>query len=213
LQSGRIPYRTEELTMKTWGDFERLFKKPGEWEACWCTYYQRQGPLPGSVTGGMTIEQRAAMSRREKKELVEKGCAHGILVYSGRDPVGWCQYGRSEELPRIDAGTNYRKVAPALDRQRLWRITCFFVDGRFRGRGVAKTALQAALASISEQGGGTVEAYPIVSRKASSNPMAAMVRDERDVREGRVRRGRQARDERRADEEGSRRFEKARLRF
>ncbi|PSR32704.1 MAG: hypothetical protein C7B46_13170 [Sulfobacillus benefaciens] len=41
-----------------------------------------------------------------------------------------------------------------------WRITCFFVDRKFRGRGVASAALAGALDAIAQSGGGTVEAYP-----------------------------------------------------
>jgi len=93
-----------------------------------------------------------------------------ILVYEGETPVGWCQYGTREELPRIDAGRNYRKVGPPGETQRLWRITCFFVDREHRGRGVAKFALGAALASIRRRGGGVVEAYPVVSAKMAAVP-------------------------------------------
>jgi len=50
--------------------------------------------------------------------------------------------------------------------QKLWRITCFSVDRRFRGQGVATAALRAALRSIGEKGGGTVEAYPATRRGA-----------------------------------------------
>src|SRR5947209_4111100 len=52
----------------------------------------------------------------------------------------------------------------------LWRITCFFVDRDHRGRGVAKTALHAALESIKKQGGGIVEAFPVVSKKMAAVP-------------------------------------------
>jgi ribosomal protein S18 acetylase RimI-like enzyme len=113
----------------------------------------------------MTLEQRAARNRRDKKDLVDKGCSHGILVYSGSEPVGWCQYGPADELPRIDAGRKYRRLA--LDEaKRLWRITCFCVDRRFRNQTVASTGLAAALESIRKKGGGTVEAYPVTRRGA-----------------------------------------------
>src|SRR5206468_4301348 len=95
---------------------------------------------------------------------------HAILVYEGRTPVGWCQYGGQEELPRIDARRTYRKVAPPVADKKLWRITCFFVDPSFRGRGVAKFALRAALDSIGNKGGGVVEAYPVASPKMAAVP-------------------------------------------
>ena len=75
--------------------------------------------------------------------------------------MGWCQFGRKEELPRIDNNLTYRKLAPTGDVNRLWRITCFVVARNHRRRGVASAALKAALEVIRKKGGGLVEAYPI----------------------------------------------------
>lgn len=121
--------------------------------------FHQLGRLPKSEKGGMT-RSRVAKSRRDKRALVEKGSSHGILVYADGEPVGWCQYGPKDELPRIDAGTAYRKLALGDHGQRLWRITCFWVDRNHRNEGVASTALAAALESIRKRGGGLVEAYP-----------------------------------------------------
>jgi GNAT superfamily N-acetyltransferase len=115
--------------------------------------------LPNTETGGMT-QTRGVKSRRDKRTLVQKGASHGILVYANAQPVGWCQYGPKEELPRIDAGLFYKKLALDHNGQRLWRITCFWVDRKYRNQGVAGTALAAALESIRRKGGGLVEAYP-----------------------------------------------------
>jgi len=110
------------------------------------------------------------VNRNYKKNLVMKGKSHAILVYDGKRPVGWCQYGPKEELPRIDAGRGYRKVEPLKSGKKLWRITCFFVDREYRGKGIAETALTGAIDSIREQGGGIVEAYPVVSKKMGAVP-------------------------------------------
>jgi ribosomal protein S18 acetylase RimI-like enzyme len=159
-------YRTKELSTRTWKDFERLFEKPGEWGACWCVYYHRQRPLPRAEKERMTLQQRAARNRRDKRRLVFDGVSHGILVYSGGDPVGWCQYGLKHELPRIDGGRKYRRLSLGDSEERLWRITCFCVARNHRRRGVAEAGLDAALDSIRRKGGGTVEAYPVTRRGA-----------------------------------------------
>jgi ribosomal protein S18 acetylase RimI-like enzyme len=44
------------------------------------------------------------------------------------------------------------------------------VDRKYRGKGIAKSALRAALSSIQNRGGGVVEAYPVVSKKMASVP-------------------------------------------
>ena len=108
-----------------------------------------------------TRAERGVRNRREKRELVERGCAHGILVYAKGEAVGWCQYGPKDELPRIDNSRKYRGLAPERTTDRLWRITCFAVLKKYRRLGVATAALKAALEAIRKKGGGLVEAYPI----------------------------------------------------
>lgn len=124
-------------------------------------HFQRARGLPKSQQLRSRTE-RAVRNRRQKLELVERGRAHGILVYANGEPVGWCQFGRREELPRIDKGRRYRGLAPDRD-EKLWRITCFVVATAYRRRGIASAALKAALEAIKRNGGGLVEAYPLNS--------------------------------------------------
>src|SRR5437867_10927365 len=154
----REPYSVRELSVRTLSNFATLAIKQG---GCWCIFYQRANPL----RRGMTNEEWKRRNRLDKRTFVRQGRSHAILVYDGRTPVGWCQYGGQEELPRIDARRTYRKVAPPVADEKLWRISCFFVDPKYRGRGVAKFALHAALDSIGSKGGGVVEAYPVASPK------------------------------------------------
>ena len=151
-------FSTKQLSKRTWSDFERLFDThpaPGAYP-CWCMHNHRSGVEKKSTPRAIWIKR----NHRDKRALVEQGRSHGILVYSHGEPVGWCQYGLMKELPRIDNNHKYRKFASASGR-RLWRITCFVVHKKYRGRGVARTALKAALAAIQKQGGGLAEAYPI----------------------------------------------------
>ena len=155
-------YTTRELSEETWPDFQKLFDThpgPGAY-TCQCMYNHLSQPLPANrrLQSGA---QRAARNRRQKQALMEQGCAHGILVYTGEEPVGWCQYGSREELPRIENNPAYRKLIPAGEPDKQWRITCFVVHRKYRHRGVASAGLKAALESIRKRGGGTVEAYPI----------------------------------------------------
>ena len=152
-------YTTKELGPKTWPDFVKLFTQGNGWDFCACMHFHRSRTVPKSRHLSSRAE-RGVRNRRQKKSLVRIGRAHGILVYADGEPVGWCQYGPSDELPRIDKSRRYRKLAPKAS-QKLWRIPCFVVDKKFRRRGVAAAALQAALNSIKKQGGGLVEAYPI----------------------------------------------------
>lgn len=153
-------YTTKELSKKTWPDFVKLFSRGSGWDHCQCMHFHRPCALPESEWLHSRAK-RAVRNRRQKKKLVESGRAHGILVYADGEPVGWCQYGPKEELPRVDNSRNYRGLALEATRKKLWRITCFVVDTKHRKRGVASAALRASLESIRKKGGGIVEAYPI----------------------------------------------------
>ncbi len=162
----------KELDASTWPDFERLFAKHGIPSYCWCMYYQREKSREREMRdSGIEEEEMRAHNRKMKRDLVEQGRSHGILVYEDGLPVGWCAYGPREEFPRIDRGRYYKKLRLQEERRKLWRVVCMVVDKDHRGQGVATTALKAALASIRKQGGGVVEAYPAVSKKGGSQAL------------------------------------------
>ncbi len=165
MASGASAYTTRELSRETWPDFERLFSQGGGWDFCWCMHFHRVRSLPKRQF--RTRAEQAVRNHQEKRELVEKRRSHGILVYADGEPVGWCQYGPKDELPRIDNVRKYRGLAPEEGVQRLWRITCFVVHKKHRRRGAASAALKAALEAIRKRGGGLVEAYPIALRPSA----------------------------------------------
>lgn len=137
------------LGVDTWDAYAALIERHGGvWGGCWCMAFHAEGIGRGRTPDG----NRAAKACR-----VREGTAHAALVFDGAECIGWCQYGSPDELPRIKHRRAYDALAP---RPPDWRITCFFVDKRHRGRGVADAALAAALQAIAAQGGGTVESSP-----------------------------------------------------
>jgi GNAT superfamily N-acetyltransferase len=137
------------LDPTTWADFARLVERHnGVWGGCWCMAFHAEG-----VGRGRT----PAQNRTDKEARVAEGRAHAALVYDGPACVGWCQFGPTEELPRIKRQRAYREGA---GEPPDWRITCFFVDKDYRGQGVAAAALEGAVREIARLGGGTVESFP-----------------------------------------------------
>jgi GNAT superfamily N-acetyltransferase len=137
------------LDESTWPDFARLVEKHnGVWGGCWCMSFHEEGVGPGKSVG---------QNRSEKEGRVREGRAHAVLVYDGSTAVGWCQFGPTDELPRIKLKRDYQN---GLTKLPDWRITCFFVDRDYRGKGIASIALEGALNEIARLGGGTVESYP-----------------------------------------------------
>ena len=153
-------YSAKELSTETWADFVQVFSQGSGWDHCQCMHFHRPQALPNRERL-RTRAERAVRNRKQKKELVERGFAHGIIVYANGEPAGWCQFGLREELPRIDTARKYREGAPKVGSAKLWRIPCFAVLKNHRKRGAASFALRAALGAIRKRGGGIVEAYPI----------------------------------------------------
>jgi GNAT superfamily N-acetyltransferase len=60
-------------------------------------------------------------------------------------------------LPNIHHRKEYEA---ALDKPPDYRITCIFVDKKYRRKGVTTAALEGAVDLIAQAGGGVVEGYP-----------------------------------------------------
>ncbi len=138
------------LDASTWDAFAELVERNnGIFGGCWCIGYHPE------------CGQKGISHRAVKEDRVRTGRAHAALVVDEEGLAqGWCQYGSPEELPGIKHKREYAKDAPPLPD---WRITCFYVDTKHRGNGVARAALEGALDQIADLGGGLVEAIPEVT--------------------------------------------------
>jgi GNAT superfamily N-acetyltransferase len=153
-------FRVQPLDETTWPDFAELVERHnGVWGGCWCMGFHPEG---------VGRHKTPALNRAEKEGRVRAGTAHAALVYDGPTCAGWCQFGSPDELPRIKHRRAYLEGAGEAPD---WRITCFFVDSRYRRKGVASAALEGALQEIARLGGGTVESYPeaVEGRKVSGS--------------------------------------------
>jgi GNAT superfamily N-acetyltransferase len=150
-------FTIKALSPSTWPDFAALVERHnGVWGGCWCLEFHREG------------KERGAHRREAKEQRVRQGTAHAALVYDAATCVGWCQFGAPEELPRIK---HLRIYSEGMAAPPQWRITCFFVDKAYRGRGVSSAALAGTLEEIARLGGGTIESYPedVADRKVSAS--------------------------------------------
>jgi GNAT superfamily N-acetyltransferase len=146
---GAPNFQVRPLDESTWAGFAALVERNnGIFGGCWC-----MGMHPEGVGNDTTAE----LNRERKLERVRAGTAHAALVFRGDDCLGWCQFGRPQELPRIKNRAAYEKGQTALSD---WRIGCCYVGKGNRRQGVAAAALAGALDLIASLGGGTVEGYP-----------------------------------------------------
>lgn len=142
-------YVIRPLSATTWPDFADLAERHnGVWGGCWCVWFH---PACAEKGGG------AARNRAYKERLVRDGKAHAALVFDGEVAVAWCEYGSPGELPNI---YHLKEYNAGLEKAPDYRLTCFFVDRKYRRKGVAAIALRGALDLIAKAGGGVVEGYP-----------------------------------------------------
>lgn len=162
------PTTIQPLTTDTWDLFAGLVERHrGIFGGCWCVKFHadRDDRVPG-YDG----------NRAFKRCLVEEGVAHAALVVregeEGPEAIAWAEYGTPAELPDIHHSKQYLADLEAEgDREPDFRVTCIFVDKRFRQHGLVTVALEGALGLIAEAGGGVVEGYPHIpgERRLSSS--------------------------------------------
>jgi len=142
-------YTVKPLGPDTWDAFARLVERHnGVFGGCWCTWFH-------TMHGEKTFT--ADGNRALKERLVKEGRAHAALVFDGDEAIAWAQFGAPAELPNIHHRKEYEAT---LDRLPDYRVTCIFVDKKYRRKGVTEVALRGAVDLIAEAGGGVVEGYP-----------------------------------------------------
>ena len=142
-------YTISPLEPGTWPEFAAMVERHnGVFGGCWCTYFH---------TMSAEKERTYDANRALKCRLVDEGRAHASLVLHDEEVVAWCQYGSPAELPNIYHRKQYEAELDVLPD---YRITCIFVDKRFRRKGLSAVALRGALELIGAAGGGIVEGYP-----------------------------------------------------
>ena len=142
-------YTIAALGPDTWDAFAGLAERHnGVFGGCWCTWFHTfSSEKSRTVEGNRSLKQR----------LVAEGRAHAALVMDGDEAVAWCEYGPPSELPNIYHRKQYEAE---LDVEPDYRVTCIFVDRRYRRTGLSAVVLDGALRLIGEAGGGVVEGYP-----------------------------------------------------
>lgn len=140
---------TKELGAGSWRDVERLFGANGACGGCWCMYWRL-------AKGERWEDVRGQAAKERLREGIRDGSVLGVLAYVDGEPVGWCAFGPRPAFARLDRAPSFK----CDDAAGVWSVPCFFVKSGFRGVGVSKALLAAALKAIRERGGRVVEGYP-----------------------------------------------------
>jgi GNAT superfamily N-acetyltransferase len=149
---------TSELSFKPlkrnlWTDFEELFGPNGACAGCWCMFWKLRGKA--------YEEARNSETRQMHKSIVDSGISTGLLAYLHGEVVGWIAVEPREAYPRLE----HSRTLKAIDDQRVWSVTCFFIAKKYRRKGITVELLKAAIEHVKKQGGRIVEGYPVDAEK------------------------------------------------
>uniref|UniRef100_UPI0035A94D24 GNAT family N-acetyltransferase n=1 Tax=Mesorhizobium sp. LHD-90 TaxID=3071414 RepID=UPI0035A94D24 len=149
------------LTPDLWPAFEDLFGKQGACYGCWCTHFR----LPPAL-------RRDNDRQRNKdhiRQRIEAGPPPGLLAFEDGKAVGWMQIGPRADVPEWN---NTGRVSSPLDMGdkddlAVWAISCFFIRGMARGRGLSHRLVEAGIAHARRNGARLLEACPMDRSKDS----------------------------------------------
>jgi GNAT superfamily N-acetyltransferase len=140
--------KVRPVTPSRWDDLETLFGPSGAYSGCWCMWFRE--------TSAEFDRNGNVGNRKALAALVRKNRQPGLLAYVDDRPAGWVSVAPRDEFGRIERSP----VLKPLDDRPVWSVVCFFIDKRFRGRGLGKRLLDAAVDHAARKGARVIEAYP-----------------------------------------------------
>lgn len=148
------------LTADLWDDFALLFGPSGACYGCWCQHFR----LPPKVRQATPADGKKALMRQR----VSGGPPPGLLAYAGGKAVGWMQIGPRSDVPEWN--NPGRVTAPVgAPGPGDWAISCFFVKGPMRGKGLSHFMLAEGIEFARRSGAHRLEACPIDKARQSKS--------------------------------------------
>jgi GNAT superfamily N-acetyltransferase len=143
-------FRARPLTLDTWPDLEQLFGLPGGSmvRGCWCMAYRETGQASWA---------NETRNKQALHKLVSAGVVPGVVGYLGGTPAGWISLGPREDYLKLRRSPIMKPV----DDTRVWSVVCSYVARPYRGHGVQRQLLAAAIEFACERGARVLEAYPV----------------------------------------------------
>ena len=137
------------LIPERWDDLEKLFGEHGATGGCWCMWWRQSRAEFNRLHG--------EANKQAFKNLVNSGTVPGLLAYVDDKPVGWCAVEPRESYSSLERSRTLARV----DNRPVWSIPCFYVSRQFRGKGVMRCLINAAVDWAGKHGAKVVEAYPM----------------------------------------------------
>jgi GNAT superfamily N-acetyltransferase len=141
----------EPLTKANWKQFLALFGSKGACGNCWCMYYRLS---PAAFKEGKAGDG----NKKAMQQLVNKNKPTGILGFYKGEAIAWCAFAPREDFSKLENSRVHKRI----DDKPVWSIPCFFVDKKFRRKGISAELLNGVIRYAKEKGIKIIEAYPAI---------------------------------------------------
>ena len=164
--AAKTAVRANELEFKPvsndlWADLEKLFGKHGAYSGCWCMWWR--------IKRSEFTKQHGDGNKKALKKIVDSGDVPGILAYYQGRPVAWCSVAPRDRFTVLDRSPKLKRV----DDKPVWSIVCFFFEKTFRGLGMTRIMIDAAIDYAGQQGAKIIEAYPLDKKHSKHTALEA----------------------------------------
>jgi len=140
-------------TADRFDDVEMTLTGGGDGKSCQCQWWL----LTNREYEGTTQDERMRMLQDETELPVPPG----LIAQVDGQAAGWVRVGPRSILRRFARSRIYGPNAQgSWEDEDVWAISCFSVRREFRGEGVSKALLRAAVEQARAEGARRVEAYP-----------------------------------------------------
>ena len=141
----------EPLSKDNWNKFVQLFGDKGACGNCWCMFnrLKKSDFDEGKLDGG---------NRMAMKNLVWENKPTGILGFYEDQAIAWCAFAPREDFVKLEKSRIHKRI----DNNTVWSIPCFFIDKKFRRKGVSVEMLKGVINYAKINGVKIIEAYPTI---------------------------------------------------
>jgi predicted acetyltransferase len=137
-------------------DFYRIHNDSNGMGRCFCTAWW--------VTTWEEWDTRTAEQNRALREkLFEDRIYDGYIIYADNIPIGWCQCGPRDRMPKI------RQTYNLIPDPSIWAVTCFFLIPQYREIGLAHYCLAEILKDLSAQNIRDIQGFPHRGKQLTAN--------------------------------------------
>jgi GNAT superfamily N-acetyltransferase len=141
----------EAVTKDNWDKFSALFGIRGACANCWCMFYRLK---PAEFKEGKVNE----INKNRMKELIWQGKQVGIIAIHEGQAIAWCAFAPREDYIKLENSRVHKRI----DDKAVWSIPCFFIDKKFRRKGISVALLKGVIEYAKKNKIRIIEAYPTI---------------------------------------------------